>query len=95
MLILEGYLRCNKTDLPRLLAALAEHIALSRQEPGCVSFDVSQDAQDKLLFHVQEAFHDRKAFDAHQQRVAASHWGNVSKNAERHYQLREQNDLHK
>ncbi|BEU05319.1 hypothetical protein OAG1_41190 [Agarivorans sp. OAG1] len=38
-------------------------------------------------FGVFEEFRDKSAFEHHQARVKASHWGKVTVNVERHYQM--------
>jgi quinol monooxygenase YgiN len=71
---LSGSLRCGADDIATVLAALPDHIRLSRAEAGCLSFEVSQDAANRGLFHVSESFVDQAAFDAHQTRTRASAW---------------------
>ena len=43
---------------------LPEHIRLTRAEPGCLSFEVTQSG-DPMIWRVAERFADRAAFDAH------------------------------
>lgn len=52
---------------------LPEHIRLTRAEPGCLSFEVTQSG-DSMIWRVAERFADRAAFDAHQTRTRASDW---------------------
>lgn len=76
---LQGRLICpSADDLGLVLAALPEHMRLTRAEPGCIAFRVEQDADAPLIFHVQERFRDQEAFDAHQARVRTSDWGRLS-----------------
>ena len=46
-------------------AYLDRHAAWSRQEPGCLAFDICQDAQDASLFILHEAYTDESAYLAH------------------------------
>ena len=66
---------------------LNEHIELTRQEDGCLIFDVIQDADNLNKFTVYEEFINQQAFELHQVRVNKSKWGSVSKNVERHYEI--------
>lgn len=86
---LRGYITVPDEDLDRARGALAEHIRLTRQEVGCLRFEVTPDATDQNRFDVYEEFVDRRAFEQHQARVRNSDWGEVSANASRHYQIDE------
>lgn len=85
--ILEGYIQVTEHDLPSILEALPEHIAKTKQEPGCLVFEVTQRPHLPCYFDVYEIFEDEHAFEQHQARVAASSWGEISQNAIRHYQI--------
>ncbi len=75
MIRLTGQLICQTEDQTRMVARyLPKHVALSRAEPGCLSFDVKV-TDNPLIWQVDEAFTDQAAFNAHQQRGAASEWG--------------------
>lgn len=63
---------------------LPRHIDLTRAEPGCLRFDVTE-ADDPHVWNVHEIFVDAAAFTAHQERVAASEWGRVTAGIEREY----------
>nr|WP_258222922.1 antibiotic biosynthesis monooxygenase [Microbacterium sp. HMWF026] len=85
---LTGELRCaNAAEAERVNAHLAEHIALTRAEPGCLSFDVAPTASEGI-WRVSERFVDEAAFDAHQRRVATSTWGRETAGIERSYVIR-------
>jgi (4S)-4-hydroxy-5-phosphonooxypentane-2,3-dione isomerase len=86
---LKGHILVPSSDLAAVLAALPTHIELTRQEAGCVCFEVAQDPDAKRCFIVYEAFVDRAAFEAHQLRVKLSEWGRVAASAQRHYQVTE------
>ncbi len=75
--------------LPAVRAALADHIALTRAEPGCLRFDVTEDLTHPDRFQVSELFASRAAFDAHQVRSAASPWADVTAGLPRRYEINE------
>ena len=69
---LSGFLRClSKDDVELVRRRLPEHLRLTREEPGCLSFEVSE-TDDPLIWQVEELFADRAAFDFHQERTRAS-----------------------
>ncbi|WP_367118301.1 GNAT family N-acetyltransferase [uncultured Microbacterium sp.] len=85
---LTGELRCaHAAEVERVHAHLAEHIALTRAEPGCLSFDVAP-TESEGVWRVSERFVDEAAFDAHQRRVATSTWGRETAGIERSYVIR-------
>ena len=51
-----------------------EHIELTHQEEGCISFEVKQ-SLDPFIWEVQEVFDSMKSFKHHQSRTASSIWG--------------------
>ena len=85
--ILKGHIVVPDIDLAAVKSALPLHIELTRQEAGCLVFQVTQDETHKNIFKVYEEFMDRSAFEAHQYRVRVSRWGKVTKNVERVYQI--------
>jgi quinol monooxygenase YgiN len=66
---------------------LADHIALTRAEPGCLSFEVLEDANIPGQFNVSEAFVDQAAFDAHQARTETSAWFMVTQGIPQDYSI--------
>jgi quinol monooxygenase YgiN len=82
---LTGQLLCA-TDADAALVAghVPTHIALSRAEPGCITFDVVQTA-NPLIWQVDESFTDQAAFDAHQTRTRASEWFALSAHIPRQF----------
>lgn len=84
---LTGHIDVPAARLDAIRAALVEHIRLTRAEPGCLRFEVTQDPQQAGRFQVSEAFVDSAAFEAHQARVKASHWGQVSAGLPRSYEI--------
>ncbi|MEM7207314.1 MAG: antibiotic biosynthesis monooxygenase [Pseudomonadota bacterium] len=88
-IILKGHIVIPKADLITVREELVTHIELTRQEPGCLVFEIEQDSTDEHTFHVYEEFANREAFEAHQDRVKASRWGQVSRNVVRHFEVTE------
>ena len=84
---LSGQLICaNAAEAARVRRYLPDHIALSRAQPGCLSFDVTPTA-DPLIWQVEETFLDRASFEAHQQRSRASVWFAQTASIKRVYQI--------
>ena len=67
---------------------LEDHIALTRAEPGCLKFEVTEDARDRNKFHVSEIFDSEDSFAAHQARAKDSEWGKHSEKLERKFSKR-------
>lgn len=84
---LTGQLICkDAAEASRVRAALADHIRLTRAEPGCLSFEVVQ-TDDPLVWQVDEAFTDAPAFTAHQTRASTSEWAAQTAGIERKYKV--------
>ncbi|MBT9382713.1 antibiotic biosynthesis monooxygenase [Pseudooceanicola sp. CBS1P-1] len=87
MIRLSGRLICPTPEaVGRLNRHLPEHTALTRAEPGCLSFEVTPTV-DPLVWRVEEKFTDRAAFDAHQARTGASRWAEVTADITRDYEI--------
>lgn len=84
---LAGYIVVLDNDLVSIQAALPKHIELTLKEEGCLVFKVTQDTKNENVFNVYEEFVNRMAFEAHQQRVKHSQWGQVVTNVKRFYQI--------
>ena len=84
---LTGYLLVPGDRIEAVRAALPRHIELSRSEPGCLAFEVTENASEPGRFAVHEAFTNRAAFDAHQRRAAASAWAGITAGMERNYRI--------
>lgn len=85
--VLKGYILVADAHLPSVLAALPAHIELTRSEPGCLLFEVTQDPDDANRFNVYEEFSSQRAFALHQERVRRSSWGEITADVERFYQV--------
>lgn len=89
MIKLTGRLVCKsakEVDLVRQY--LPEHKKLTREETGCVSFEVNETA-DPLIWRVEELFTNQATFDAHQKRTKASVWGRETSAIAREYEISE------
>lgn len=92
MIRLRGQLICMAPeDRAAILAHLQDHIALTRAEPGCLSFDISE-TDDVMTFEVMESFSDRAAFDAHQTRTRDSRWFAATRHILRDFRIEEIGD---
>jgi quinol monooxygenase YgiN len=83
--ILTGHIDVPPERLTDIRAALVDHIALTRAEPGCLRFDVTENAEMAGRLMVSEEFVDAEAFAAHQARAKASDWGGSSAGLVRDY----------
>lgn len=82
---LTGFLRCTSmAEVETVQRHLPDHVRLTRAEPGCISFEVTQ-TDDPLVWRVEELFADQAAFDFHQQRTRASEWFTATSAIAREY----------
>lgn len=92
MIRLRGQLICMTEDEAATVRRhLPEHIALTRAEPGCLTFDVSA-TDDPMVWEVMEAFRDRVSFDAHQARTRESAWFQATRGCLRDFRVEEIGD---
>lgn len=84
---LNGYIDVPEDRLKAVKAALPTHIALTRAEEGCISFEVQPSDIVPGRFIVAEIFVDQAAFDAHQERAQNSDWFIVTKGIPREYSI--------
>lgn len=84
---LRGQIQVPPSRIEQVRAALPDHIALTRAEPGCLSFEVVEDADKPGRFLVSEVFVDQDAFDAHQARTKQSSWATVTSGIPRDYAI--------
>ncbi|MDW4548640.1 putative quinol monooxygenase [Defluviimonas sp. D31] len=88
---LSGFLVCRSLEeADRVSGLLADHIRLTRAEPGCLRFEVLRSHADPCRFAVAETFRDRAAFDAHRARAAATIWARATKGIPRDYVIEEE-----
>ena len=84
---LSGQLVCLTEDQAGTVREhLQLHLALTRAEPGCRSFNVTR-TSNPLMWQVEEHFEHASAFEAHQERVASSEWGHATAGIERRYSV--------
>lgn len=92
MIRLRGQLICMTDDEARAVRAhLADHIALTRAEPGCLTFDIAE-TDDPMVWEVMESFRDRPSFDAHQARTRDSAWFTATRSILRNFKMEEVGD---
>lgn len=90
MIELAGRLVCRDAAQVRLAQTLLpDHISLSRAEPGCLRFDMTQDPENPAIWHLSELFLDADAFAAHVARTRNSAWGRESEAIGREFDRRE------
>ena len=82
---LTGFIEIPAGERPALLPLLSEHIRLTRAEPGCLDFQVSESTERPGWLAVSERFRDAAAFEAHQARATASPWGAATRHLRRDY----------
>ncbi|EAS64929.1 antibiotic biosynthesis monooxygenase [Photobacterium angustum] len=85
--ILKGFIVVPEEELNLVSKALEKHVELTKQESGCLVFNVYQRSHFPCYFDVYEEFSNITAFEHHQRRVKASEWGKVTLNVERHYEV--------
>ncbi|MDR3434409.1 MAG: antibiotic biosynthesis monooxygenase [Rouxiella aceris] len=87
MVKLSGQLICKSLEeSEKVRQLLPEHKKLTREESGCISFDVTATA-DPLVWLVEELFVDQKTFAAHQLRTKNSLWGTETRSILREYKI--------
>jgi quinol monooxygenase YgiN len=85
-LTLHGFLICRTLEeADRVSMLLPEHIAATRAEPGCLSFEVHRSSADPVRFAVHEVFRDKAAFEAHRARMRDSAWWRMTQHIPRAY----------
>lgn len=65
--IITATIRAKPGQEQALAQALRDLVRFTRDEPGCLQFDIHQDRQDPSVFILWEHFVDQAAFDAHLQ----------------------------
>ncbi|KAB7615581.1 antibiotic biosynthesis monooxygenase [Amylibacter sp. SFDW26] len=87
---LNGYMDAPPDKFEEVNIAVQEHIALTRAEEGCISFEVTPCPNVKGRFLVAEIFQNRAAFDQHQIRTGQSEWAKITKGMPRTYEITEE-----
>ena len=65
MILVTGRVTATPDTFDEILRVSREHVHRSRKEPGCISHDVSIDADDPLTLHFIEHWADEAALKAH------------------------------
>jgi len=85
---LEGHIIVSDEDLSAVLKELPVHIQKTKSEPGCLVFNFEQQEHNSNKFMIYEEFTDEEAFQLHLNLVKSLDWGVVTKNVQRHYQVK-------
>lgn len=82
MIALLVKVKIKPQERERFLATI-EHdaIASERDEPGCLRFNVLQDAADENVYYFYEVYRDEAALAAHQQMPHFAEWVKVRETA--------------
>ena len=92
MIRLRGHLICvTEDEVAAVTAHLPQHIALTRAEPGCLSFEITP-TDDPKVFEVMETFRTRADFNAHQTRTRASVWFEATRGILRDFRIEDIGD---
>ncbi len=83
---LEGHIEVPTERIAQVSEALKDHIRLTREEAGCIFFNVDACSKVPGRFLVSEAFVDEAAFNFHQERERTSPWAEASKDVPREYE---------
>ncbi|MGB0907256.1 MAG: putative quinol monooxygenase [Maricaulaceae bacterium] len=86
---LTGYVSVPLDRREAVRARLAEHVKLTRAEPGCELFEVAFESSESDHLMVRERFTSRANFEDHQARAKNTIWADVTAGLERHYTIEE------
>jgi quinol monooxygenase YgiN len=87
MITVTGTIACtNAIEAEIVRSHLPEHIRLSRDEPGCISFSVLP-TSDPLVWRLDESFTDMAAYEAHRSRTRASAWYKATAHLQRDFKV--------
>jgi quinol monooxygenase YgiN len=65
MILVTGRITAKPDTFDEILRVSREHVHRSRKEPGCISHDVSVDAEDPLTLQFVERWADAAALKTH------------------------------
>ena len=60
-----AHLRVDERHVAAFRERIIRHAEVTRAEPGCLKFDVRQEAQSPQLFFLFEVYRDNAALEAH------------------------------
>lgn len=65
MIIVYGHLTAKPDTIAEMARIAREHVTRSREEPGCVSHEVTIDSENPLRLVFIERWEDKAALDTH------------------------------
>ncbi len=89
MIQLTGYIDVPLDRRDEVLAALPEHVRLTKEEPGNLSFEVFEDPNHKGRLVVSETYVDQPALEAHRDRAGKSIWAEITQGIPRNFEIKE------
>lgn len=89
-IVVNGTITAMPEELDVVAPGLADHVRLTNEEDGCISFSIDQSENDPCVFVVSERFVDQSAFDVHGARTRASAWWGLSQNCTRDFNIVEE-----
>lgn len=89
MIRLTGYIDIPADRYDAVAAALPEHIALTRAEPGNLTFHITEHPSIPHRLEVAETFTNQAAFEFHQARAGGSNWAEITKGIPRNFKIEE------
>lgn len=85
---ISGYVDVPEADREAFKRELPKHSKLTNAEPGCQYFRVKVHTSIAGRYHVEEAFDDEAAYDAHVIRTRTTAWADATKNIRRSYDVK-------
>ncbi len=70
--VLKGFIIVSSDDLSAVRCELINHQDLTRNETGCLVFEVVKSENNPNRFYVYEEIRDKAVFETHQARVKIS-----------------------
>ena len=83
-LSVSGHIDVPLNEVAEFEVLLADHIRLTREEPGCLVFEIVPISKFPGRYSVTEHFVDRAAFEVHTQRTRNSPWWSKTQHIPRH-----------
>lgn len=74
MLLIVGTVRLPPENLSRARPIMAQMVAGSRAEDGCIEYAYGEDVLEPGLIHVKEVWRDQPALDRHFQSAHIASW---------------------
>jgi autoinducer 2-degrading protein len=67
MLTVIAFYRCKPGRAEEIAAILADHVAATRSEPGCITFLANRSRDEPDRYVLYEQYEDEAAFEAHRE----------------------------